>query len=401
MLTLTLIAVLVLPCLAVLPSEVLELSNAISLFSQKLYQEIAKNKPLAIYSPLSAHTCLSMVLLGARGDTAEEMAATLQVTNMTDPHSAYNQLIQDLNSVQDVELLKANGLFFNPASTILPEYQSAIVSKYDAVSQALDFNAAGGPEALINSWVANNTDNKITDILQPGVINTDTQLVLVNTIFFNATWSSMFQVNKTSKKDFTKPDGSTVPVDMMNQVSGYQIKLSALNNIDVLRMSFANPRFAFYIALPKSKPDLDEMEKALSSNDTAVDSLFNDLTDKQVELFLPKFALSASMNLKAALSQMGMPTAFSNAANFSGITDTPSKISALLQKAVIEVQESGTVAAAATAAVLVPVSAVQPGDVVTFNVDRPFVFFIRDDQTKVLLFQGKLEDPAIGAINIP
>lgn len=378
-----------------------QLGRATSRFAKSLYDELGAKQQGAIYSPFSAHAALSMTYQGARGTTAQEMKAALQLSNVQDPHAAYRQLITRLNSVPNIKLLTANGIWVNPGFPVYQQFKDDAATNYFAKADNLDFAAQGGAEAPINQWVANKTENKIKDLLQPGTLSPDTSIVLVNTIFFNSTWKKQFMSYNTKQANFYKADGKIAQVDLMNQVDNLDIKLSVVENADILRIPFNNEAFSFYVLLPKSASGLAEVEKKLTAANFEASSLFTGLTRRRVDVSLPKFNLTATMKLNAALKKLGVNDAFSSSANFSGISKSSIMISDVIQKAVIEVRESGTVAAAATAVIAVRTSAnINSETAYIFNIDHPFLFWIRDDATETVLFQGKFADPAVKEINI-
>uniref|UniRef100_A0A2C9K3E8 Serpin domain-containing protein n=1 Tax=Biomphalaria glabrata TaxID=6526 RepID=A0A2C9K3E8_BIOGL len=279
--------------------------------------------------------------------------------------------------------------------------QNDVISFYQAEVDNLDFTVADGPEAQINSWVENKTENRIPSVLQPGVLSGNTLLVLVNSIFFNGTWASPFKNALTRKGDFYRPDGSSVQVDFMNQIHRYSLRKSYMDS-DIIRIPFVNRRFALYIALPKSESALSTLEGGITGENLSDEAFFHGYQDTFVNLTIPKFKLSSNMVLNNVLIDMGMSEAFSSAANFSGITREPAKMSYVIQKALIEVQESGTVAAAATAIIMERTSANSlPLNPYNFFANRSFVFFLREDRLQLILFQGKFADPKTKEINFP
>ncbi|CAL1538708.1 unnamed protein product [Lymnaea stagnalis] len=383
------------------PPDVNPLGRATSSFAQTLYDELAAKQVGAIYSPFSAHAVLSLTYMGARGTTAGEMKSALQLSNVQDPHATYRVLITSLNSALNIKLLTANGMWIHPDFQVLQQFKDDAATNYFAKAENIEFAAQGGPEAPINEWVANKTENKIKDLLPPGTLTPDTSIVLVNTIFFNSTWKKQFLEYNTKRVNFYKANGKTAPVELMNQVDDLDVKESALENSDLLRIPFTNERFSFYVLLPKSASGLEAVEKKFIGNNFDVNGLFAGLTRRRVDVSLPKFNLTATMKLNEALKKLGMSEAFSSSANFSGISNSSIMISDVIQKAVIEVRETGTVAAAATAVIAVRTSAViQRETPFVFKADHPFIFWIRDDTTGTVLFQGKFADPAVKEINI-
>ncbi|KAK0049714.1 serpin B4 [Biomphalaria pfeifferi] len=171
---------------------------------------------------------------------------------------------------------------------------------------------------------------------------------------------------------------------------------------DIIRIPFVNRRFALYIALPKSESALSTLEGEITGENFSDETFFHGYQDTFVNLTIPKFKLSSNMVLNNVLIGMGMSEAFSSAANISGITREPAKMSYIIQKALIEVQQSGTVAAAATAIIMERTSANSlPLNPYNFFANRYFVFFLREDRLQLILFQGKFADPSTKEINFP
>ncbi|CAL1535312.1 unnamed protein product [Lymnaea stagnalis] len=384
-------------CLAVVSQLVsgdqqqqLALSSAASAFSQQLYQKVALDKPNVIYSPYSIHSALSMTSLGARGDTATELAQTLGVTSLgASTHAAYKELIQQLNAVKDVALNTGNAIFVNWNYNLVQQFVEDVTNDYFAKSSNIDLSAPGGPEKPINDYIAAKTENMIQNVLPRGSIDASTVMVLVNTIFFNGTWDHQFSKYKTVSQDFHKVGGAIGKVDMMHDERTLKIKRDNSNGVDVAELPFKGGRFSLYIALPQKVDGVSDLEKLLATPGK-VDDLFTGLSPVRLNLALPKFKIETTLTLNSALRDLGIVKAFSPmAADFTGITQSAQVyISQVLHKAMIEVQETGTVAAAATVISMVALSVQLPPNQY-FVADHPFVYFLRDNQTGQILFQGK------------
>ncbi|KAK6967366.1 antitrypsin-like isoform X1 [Biomphalaria glabrata] len=367
----------------------LALSSASSDFSQRLYQKVALNEPSIVYSPYSIHSALTMTSLGARGDTETEMKNTLGITSLGNSvHTIYKELIEQINSVTDVELNTANAIFVNPDFQIVPKFTRDTTESYSAQTANIDLSANGGPEKPINDYVSNKTKNIIQNILLPGTIDDDTVMLLINTIFFNGTWESTFDEHQTRNQDFNQLPYVVKQVEMMTDDRNANIKRDAVKKVDVAELPFKGGRFSFYIALPHAVDGITDLEQLLVQP-ANVKQLFTGLTNIRVRLSIPKFKTETTLSLNNPLKDLGIRKAFiKNAANFSGITSADIFISEVLHKAVIEVKETGTVAAAATVGKLVFESLPLPPRE-RFTADHPFVYFLRDNQTGQILFQGK------------
>ncbi|XP_055861429.1 serpin B6-like isoform X2 [Biomphalaria glabrata] len=365
----------------------LALSSASSDFSQRLYQKVALDRSNVVYSPYSIHSLLTMTSLGARGDTATEMKDVLGITSLGDSvHSIYRETIQQLNSQSNVQLLTGNAIFINPSYPIVPEFIQETSDKYLAKADNIDLDANGGPEEPINDYIENKTEHVIKDLLEPGSIDDLTVMLLVNTLFFNGTWASPFAKSQTRKQDFKLLGGTVKQLDMMHGSERRTfMKKDDVNNVDVAEIPFRGRRFALYIALPRACDGITDLENLLQQPGK-VDELFTGLQFNTVEMTIPKFRVETKLDLEDVLFDMGMVKALSEVqADLSGISQGV-YISRVIHQAVIDVQESGTVAAAVTVGEMsffsIPV-------IVPFIADHPFLYFLRDKETGQILFQGK------------
>lgn len=380
--------------------DVLTLSKAVSRFSQNLYKEIAINRPVAVFSPFSAHTALSMTYLGARGQTAEEMKTVLQLSSLPEPHDAYSELLLKMNSVEDVKILAANGIWVHPNFKLIQQYQSDLAKKYEAIADTFDFKASGGPTAPINQWVASRTQNKITDLLKPDDIGGDTKAVIINALYFNGTWESGFEKSFTEKDIFQIDEMRSVRVDFMNQQSYLELKVSAAGDVDVLRLPFVNNRFSLYIALPKTTAGLSTFENKIVDDSYDLNELFTGLIKRNVFVTIPKFKLTSTLDLNKSLIKLGMGTAYTDEADFSGMSKEHVHIEDVIQQVVVEVEERGVVAAAATKVIFGESGLWNSPDAYIFKADHPFLYFLRDDDSGMILFQGKQSDPTQVVVDV-
>ncbi|XP_059154810.1 leukocyte elastase inhibitor-like isoform X2 [Physella acuta] len=367
-----------------------DLSAATSGFSQRLYQKVALGLPSMVYSPYSIHSVLAMASLGARGNTATEMKQALGITSLADnTHEMYRQLILDINSVTDVKINTGNAIFVNPAYKIVPQFVADVESKYFAKAGNIDLSAPGGPEEPINTYVENATGNMIQNLLSKGSINSDTVVILINTIFFNGTWTFPFPKNTTFRRPFYSLDRGISTVDMMNDNMTIKYKKDNSIGIEVVELPFNGERFHFYIALPEEVNGITDLEKLLATPGK-VDTLFSGLSSEYLDVSIPKFKTETTLYLVQPLKDIGMVEAFSPGyADFTGIIRKGGVfISSVIHKAIIDVKETGTVAAAATSVVMSITSLKRPPEK-RFVADHPFLYFIRDELTQQILFQGK------------
>jgi serpin B len=364
-------------------------------FAFELYQASRDQNENIILSPYSVSTALAMTYAGARGETESQMADVLHFTlPQEELHTALGDLSAQLNSGEggdegDLQLHIANALWAQEGYPFRQDYTDLVQSSYDAGLQTLNFEA--DPEAsrqTINDWVSAATEDRINDLLGPDTITDRTRLVLTNAIYFKAQWASQFEEEATQDGPFTLSDGSDVTVPMMHQTENFGYLQG--DGFQAVELPYVDNTAAMLVLLP-DEGQFDTFEGALTAEQ--FDSIRGSLEYKQVALQLPRFSYEASFDLVPPLQSLGMTDAFTDAADFSGMSDESLLISAILHKAFVLVDENGTEAAAATAVVMEVTAA--PADMpIEMTVDRPFLYVIYDQTSGAILFMGRVLNPA-------
>lgn len=357
-------------------------ADGLNAFAGDLYQQLARTKGNLVFSPLSISTALAMTLSGARGQTAQEMTKVLR----TPPDAALlDQLTKAGNTAGD-QLLFAQSLWVDRELKLLPGFLTASKQQFRAEPHPAAFST--NPEAAraaINRWVSEQTKTKIADLFAPGSLKRDTRLVLASAVYFNGTWQSKFDPKATAPAAF---HGATeIQTPFMNQAARFPY--AETGNAQILELPYAGGSLAFDVILPKPGQPLGTLEDALRSD--GFSAWLGRLQRKQVAVALPKFRAESTFSLQSALSALGMASAFTTAADFSGIAGSRDlAISQVVHKAFFDLSEQGTEAAAGTG---IGVSLTAYAPPVVFRADRPFLFFLRDTATRAILFAGRLEDP--------
>ncbi|MDJ0665286.1 MAG: serpin family protein [Acidimicrobiia bacterium] len=350
-------------------------------------------------SPYSIATALSMLYPGARGETAEEVAAVLNLEVSDETlHAVRNAIDLALlaepppQSSDDERvpfaIRPANSSWGQGGYPFIEEYLQILAEQYGAGLRLLDF--AGDPEGsreIINAWVEDVTEDRIKDLIPAGVISGLTRMVLVNAIWFKANWAEQFDSALTTDDPFTLASGESVTVPTMhgNVPAGYAVN----DKFEAVRLRYAGDA-AMVVAVPRSG-SLTELVAGLTADDLDID-----WDSYDVEVSLPLFEFEAEIALKDALIELGMVKAFNepfgpDGADLTGITELRELfVSDALHKTFIAVDESGTEAAAATALIMSLTSAPQPA---TFTADQPFLFWIEHSSTGEMLFLGQVTDP--------
>ncbi|XP_055861304.1 serpin B4-like [Biomphalaria glabrata] len=383
--------------------EQLSLSAASSSFSQNLYQKLSAKESTIVYSPFSIHLALTMMLLGAREDTATEMETTLGISSLGDSvHTVYRELIQQLTYVNRIKIHIGNSLYVSSDYQISPKFIEDSTNDYSAKTSSIDFSANGGAETLINDYIAAQTENRIQHFLQPETQSRDTILVLVNTVLFRGAWQNVFSRSvvedhcsrsSTKKQDFKQASGAVIQVNMMhNTEKNIRFKRDVAHGVDVVVLPFQGKRFCLYIVLPHKLDGITDLEYLLAQP-SKVEGLFSGLSLHLVDLAIPKFRTETALTLKTPLQEMGMVKAFSRMeANFTGLSHIAQvHIGQVLHRAVIDLQEMGNMASTTSFVAVVGEGKDQlyKPKTASFIADHPFVYFLRDNVTGQILFQGK------------
>ena len=329
---------------------------------------------------------------GARGNTEKQMRQVLRFeTNGV--HPAFGELQRQLKQAttrRGIELNLANGVWAKKSQPLLPAFTNILRQDYDAEARQVDFAMQAGPVTKqINDWVSAMTKGKLEGVLPSGLLNQDSRLVLVNAIYFKGTWKTKFKPELTRQQDFQVETNRWIKCPMM--VSNGKFRSyrhdGAPPSFDILELPYAGKDFSFVAILPGAFEWLDELESKL--NDKTLTEWLKSLQEGVVSVVLPKFRLKTEFSLDGTLSAMGMPDAFGEAADFSGIDGTTlGYISLLRHGAFVEVDEEGTTAAAATVSHHKTKSATP-----CFQADHPFLFLIRDNRSGSILFLGRVSNP--------
>ena len=366
-------------------------------FAASIYQQLARGQENLVFSPFSVFTALSMTLEGARGQTARQIAAAL---HQPYPNPQYAQSLAALTSElaktaggSASTLLNANALWIDRGFRVQADFRKTLETAYGAPPGEVDFSTdTESARRQINSWTGQHTNGKIPELFSSGSLTNETRLVMSTAVYFNGKWQSAFRVAETRPAPFHLPGGASAETKFMNQTGKFGYRETA--QMQILEMKYAGGTLAFDIVLPKSADGLPTLEKSL--NGAVVAEWLSSLAPRTVEVALPKFRSESEFSLRDVLAQLGMRDAFQRSADFSGIDDRRDLfLSVVRHKAFVDVSEEGTEAAAATGIGVSLVSAVVSPARVSFRADHPFLFFIRDTRTGLLLFAGRLFNPRI------
>ncbi len=363
-------------------------------FTYSLFRQLNSENENLFFSPYSISTALGMTYEGARGRTAEEMKNVLHLNaDSVKRRANAKSLFTEINRENlPYKLSTANALWAASDFVMRPSFKSTIANYYGGGVTNLDFvHQSEASRKTINSWVEERTNNRIKNLIPSGAITPLTRLVLTNAIYFKGAWLKQFNKDDTRESAFTTSTGATQQVKMMAKTDEKAVyNYYADHTFQMIELPYAGNDLSMIVLLPKQ----DKM-KYLTTPDflNQISQLELQMKQQRVNVFLPKFKFDTKYMLSSTLSKMGMPTAFDDGANFSGMSANESlKISEVIHQAFVEVNEEGTEAAAATAVVMVVTDCIHStrDEIPEFRADHPFLFLIKQKSTGEVLFMGRM-----------
>ena len=372
-------------------------------FSLKMYKELSTEQGNLVYSPYSISQALALTYAGARGNTELEIRNALQfLLPQNQLHNTFGMLQKQLGDRMkapataggdpDFILKSANVLWTASDFKLKKEFVDLVTSNYGAGIKTENFaQDAEGARERINKWVSDQTQQKIPGLFGQGQITADSRMVLANAVYFKGTWAHKFSQGFTGDADFTLNNGNIVQAKTMRLALPTRLPYLQGENFSAVSLPYKAPGFSMIVVMPNAK-SFASFENTL--NLELLQTITTGLAPQMVNLSLPKFKFETSKGLVTPLTNLGMTDAFSDRADFSGIAEDESvRVSAVVHKALIAVDENGTEAAAATGVKFSPTSIITP--YVEMKVDKPFFFVIRDENSGALLFAGRVQDPRL------
>jgi serpin B len=365
-------------------------------FAFDLYSRERHGAGNLFFSPASISVALAMGYVGAAGNTATEMAQTLHIDM---PKEQLNREMRTLlawwrryDSEQRLRLKMANRLWGQEGFAFLPEYLRVTRDDYGAELAQLDFRRTEAARQTINNWVEQQTGDKIRNLVASPDMLLDANLVLTNAAYFQGAWTAKFQESLTAEQDFHVTADQRVKIPLMRQTDRF--RYAAVDGLQLIELPYRCSSLSMIVLLPDRPEGLSELEARLTA--TSLQKWIQAAGTATVEVFLPKFKLTALISLADTLAAMGMPSAFDRrAADFSGMTGGKELFFFdAIHKAFVDVDEKGTEAAAATVGFCLSATFLEPiTQPPVFRADHPFVFLICDNRIGAILFLGRVVDP--------
>ncbi len=369
-------------------------SFAANLFSKVAAQEAGKN---FFISPLSVSMALAMTLNGASGQTYIDMQKTLGLGGLSneDINQSYQSLMTMFDNLDpSVTFNIANSIWYRNTFQVLGSFITTDSMYFDSEVRSLDFNDPNSA-AVINSWVSSKTNGKIPSIISPP-IDPAVMMYLINALYFNGTWKYAFDSVNTKPYSFYLSNGLT-------EIDSMMVMRDTLNyysdaNFQVVELPYGSGDYSMLVLLPTTTSSASQFA---AFNQTEVNNIIGGLSSQDVQLTLPKFKVEYSTSLKNVLTQMGMGIAFTANADFTKINPTGHlAISDVIHKTYIDVNENGTEAAAVTVVVVVTTVVAEPiHGPINVDVNRPFLFLIKENHDNTILFLGAITQPSVQVSN--
>ena len=338
-----------------------------------------------IISPLSMQFLLGMLLDGAQDGTADEICKVLGYgAGEVDAVNEYClSMLKQLPSLdKKTKLSIANAIFVNKMYDLKDSYKSTVGKYYQAEVANLDFFDGAGALKTINGWCNKQTNGMIPKVLDE--VTPDMLAYLLNALYFKSQWKEKFPKGNTSNESFTLGNGSSKKVPMMKNSKEFMYRDNAI--FRMVRLPYGNGAFSMLVILPQGDKTLTDVTSALKAIDW--NAFTSGMANCDVDLWLPKFETKYSKMLNDILSDMGMPSSFTPAADFKAMSDAAMCLSFVKQDAVIKVDEEGTEAAAVSIAGM-KVTSAGPTKHIVFHADHPFLYLITESSSGAILFAGK------------
>lgn len=382
-------------CPVVFAQDVSSIVNVNNQFAFELYSKYKSTKGNIFFSPYSISSVMAMAYEGAKGKTADEIQAVFHFPkDEALRRESFLTVNKQFNKKdKKYELHTANALWAQKGYKFLDDYFKSIGEYYGGNVTSLDFvNEAEASRFTINSWVEKQTNDKIKDLIPEGALNSLIRLVLTNAVYFKADWANPFLEYATRDEDFRLTPAGSIKVKMMRSDIQAYYNYAETDRLQILELPYKENELSMLILLPKND-DLGTIEQSL--DDKILLQLKSKLEPQKVMISLPKFKFEAKYFISEGLKEMGMPTAFIPAADFSGMTGRRDLyIDWIIHQAFVSVDEKGTEAAAATGmGARVTSAGERPKVVKIFKADHPFIFLIQENATGAILFAGRVSDP--------
>ncbi|NXE15191.1 OVAL protein, partial [Lophotis ruficrista] len=370
------------------------------IFKELRVQHVNEN---VCYSPLILISALSLVYLGARENTRAQIDKVVHFDKITgfgesiesqcgtsvSVHTSLKDMFNQITKPSDnYSLSIASRLYAEERYPILPEYLQCVKELYKGGLESISFQTDQAREA-INSWVESQTNGMIKNILQPSSVNPQTEMVLVNAIYFKGMWQKAFKDEDTQAVPFRISEQESKPVQMMYQIGSFKVAVMAAEKMKILELPYVGGELSMLVLLPDEVSGLEQLENAITVEKLMEWTSSNLMEERIIKVYLPRMKIEEKYNLTSVLMALGITDLFSSSANLSGISAEESlKMSEAVHQAFAEISEAGSEVVGSSEAGIDATSVSEE-----FRADHPFLFFIKHNATNSILFFGRCFSP--------
>ncbi|GJL65614.1 MAG: serine/threonine protein kinase [Nitrospirales bacterium] len=365
-------------------------------FAIELFNTIANiQSENILLAPYSTSTALAMTYIGARGETQLEISKVfgwpLASKKVSQGMGELRAILSAANTIEGIDLNATSGIWVDHSLNLLHDFTQQSKQLYDVAPQSVDFQKSPDTSRqIINQWVQQMTHGRITDLIPSGKLDALTRLLLVTATHYKGIWAKPFNTHETQPSRFWHSLTDSTSIPLMTQQ--HRFPYADTEDFQILELPYVQNHLSMIFLLPKNQENLTERE--IPFKNPKLEKWIESLKPRFVKASIPRFQMSAGFDLSQTLSSMGMPLAFDQQADFSGMSDAVDlRLAAVFHKGFIEVNEEGTEAAGSTGAVMEGRSlpTVPP---VVFRADHPFFFIIRENHSGLMLFLGKVSNPS-------
>ncbi|NXW44339.1 OVAL protein, partial [Nyctiprogne leucopyga] len=374
----------------------------LDVFKELKVQHVNEN---IFYSPLSIISALSMVYLGARENTRAQIEKVVhfdKITGFEDSiesqcgtsvsvHTSLKDMFTQITKPSDnYSVGFASRLYAEETYQILPEYSQCVKELYKGGLETISFQtAADQARELINSWVESQTNGMIKNILQPSSVDPQTEIVLVNAIYFKGMWQKAFKEEDTQAVPFRISEKESKPVQMMYQIGSFKMAVIPSEKMKVLELQYASGMMSMLVILPDDVSGLEQLENAITLEKLMEWTSSNIMEERKIKVYLPRMKMEEKYNLTSVFMALGITDLFSSSANLSGISSADSlKMSDAVHEASVEIHEAGSEVVGSTGAGTEASSVSEE-----FRADHPYLFLIKHNPTDSIVFFGRCLSP--------
>ncbi|PRZ39104.1 serpin B [Antricoccus suffuscus] len=344
-----------------------------------------------IISPYSVAQVLSMIAQGAAGTTYEQIAAAMGIEGPADVLAkGSNATAGALEDLAKTTLSSGNALFRSAQFAVKKPFDQAMIDDFGTASYPTDFGNPTNAVGKINDWVAQSTNDKIKKLLKPNQVDANTRMVLVNAVYMLAKWKEQFDPDDTKPSTFQAASGDTKVAKMVEKLT---FRYAELDGVEIVDLPYEDDNLLATFVVPPA----GGLDAALKSGTSLASLVADERPEIEATLLLPKFEARLRVELTDVLGQLGITQAFTTTADFSALSDEPTHVSFVQHEAWVKVGEKGTEGAAATAGGQAATAVPGEKNPKIVDIDRPFIFLVREKTSNAVLFAATVRDPSLAA----